>query len=152
MKTYDVVRLDKDGLEELVSSWTNRETAELEVEELNIEDKGYGFRYFVRSRELPEIKGLATTVKPVSWYKFLGLFPAQTAELIERNTSRLNASHAVCFEVLDMSSSLFGERSCLFVGSHEKGFGCTLDEACTGRLGDVPSQFAYPVYYSEIIL
>ena len=52
MKIYDVVRIrERLATEEIVSSWENREMAELEVEELNEEDKGWGLLYIVRSRE-----------------------------------------------------------------------------------------------------
>lgn len=57
------------------------------------------------------------------------------------------ASGVMCYEVLQMDSSQVGHRSFVVFGP-----GCTYKdaaEAAKGRLGDVPSRFAYPVAYYE---
>lgn len=50
----------------------------------------------------------------------------------------------VVFEYLDMNSSQYGNRTAMICGPQRS---YTLEEACEGRLGDVPSRFEYPVAF-----
>lgn len=60
-----------------------------------------------------------------------------------------DAEAVVLYQVLDMSSSQLGRTSAMVVGPEEKGFSYTLAKALAGRLGDVPSRFAYPVAFAR---
>lgn len=81
-------------------------------------------------------------IKELSLDKFLNLFDKSVHNKITM-LSKLDGTEAlVCFEVLQMDSSCFGDRTCLAVGD---GRTYKLNDLKIIRLGDVPSRFAYPV-------
>lgn len=76
------------------------------------------------------------------------LFDEEVHEKIDQVIDRLKPSHMVVYEVIDFTSSQAGHRQVMAVGP---GLSVdTLEKAIEGRLGDVPSRFAYPVYYLEL--
>lgn len=85
-------------------------------------------------------------VRQVSWDHMIELADKSVRERLCTAADREGVAGMVMYEVLDMSSSQHGRRSFLVYGP-----GCvsakTLEEAIAGRLGDVPSRFAYPVAY-----
>src|SRR5262245_48952029 len=90
---------------------------------------------------------ISGTVKAVPLDQLLAM---ADEDIRERLTSMLAQSHVsglMCYEVLQMDSSQFGHRHFMIYGP-----GCTYRtaaDAANGRLGDVPSRFAYPVAYYE---
>ena len=77
--------------------------------------------------------------------KFLDLFHESVTERIHSLVElRDDVAGVCCFEVLQMDSPAFGNRSAVVFGP-----GCTYkaaEEIVAGHLGSVPSRFAYPKY------
>lgn len=80
---------------------------------------------------------------------FLDLFDESVHSAILASAARYPDREAlVCFENLQMDSSLFGLRSALVVGPSNT---YNLEDIVKSgaRLGDVPSRFMYPVSYVD---
>ena len=84
-------------------------------------------------------------VEQVSKDHLLEMFDISVQDKLLSNLNRAGVRGMVVFEVLQMDSSCFGNRSAYIFGPS-----CTyrtLDEMCAIRLGDVPSRFMYPTHY-----
>jgi len=67
--------------------------------------------------------------------------------ILDQRLARKDVAGLICYENLQMDSSMFGHRAFLIFGD-----GCenkTVFDAAAKRLGDVPSRFQYPVFYYE---
>jgi len=87
-------------------------------------------------------------LRPLSMDEFLELFDPSVHDTILKYAGRYpDAEAVVCYENLDMWSSHKGHRTARVVGPSNS---ATLEKAATERLGDVPSQFQYPVSYCDL--
>ena len=107
-----------------------------------VEETYYGGRI----RHYPQLDPhpVSGEIKEVRETEFMALFDPELHDKIMAAVGRFRDAEAVvCFEVLDMGSSLLGCRTALVVGPS-----CTstLVQAASERLGDSPSRFAYPKY------
>lgn len=86
-------------------------------------------------------------VKPISKAQFYALFSPHIQDELEEKWADDSVAGFVCYENLQMDSSLFGKRAAVSFGP-----GCTARTAKVAveihpRLGETPSQFQYPVAY-----
>lgn len=82
-------------------------------------------------------------IKELNRTQFLDLFDESIHGQIKRQIATYPDCDAlVCFENLDMCSSRFGDRTCMVVGPSNT---TKLADLETRRLGDLPSNFQYPV-------
>jgi hypothetical protein len=91
---------------------------------------------------------VVTRLDKVPMKDLLEKFDLKTQSVIEERMKKLEASHVVCFENLQMDSSAFGARTALMVGPT-----CTyktVDEIREHRMGELPSVFQYPTCYAEV--
>lgn len=95
------------------------------------------------------------SARHVSFPDFLRLFEEELHGKIRGAALRPGITHVVCFENLDMWSSQFGRRVALAVGERPAGAEVPtwkLSDVLAPhfRLGDLPSQFQYPVAYASV--
>lgn len=85
-----------------------------------------------------------------SFEDYLKLFDPSVHEAIRKSCGQAGVTHVVCFECLDMWSSMIGKRTSMIVGSKQS---YTIDKVLKTRffrLGDLPSRFQYPVCYAAV--
>ena len=88
-----------------------------------------------------------TELKPVTRPEFIALFEDDTHDEINTLLDRPDVAGIVCFENLDLGSPSLGHRAALIYGP-----GCTakrLADLHDRHLGDVPSEWQWPVHYYQ---
>ena len=86
--------------------------------------------------------------KELSAPEFFLLFDASVHEQMLISVEKFQASHLVCYEVCDLSSSSLGDRSVLPIGGSAST--ADLTEASVLRMGNLPSNFQYAVSYMTV--
>lgn len=90
---------------------------------------------------------MVSQMEVLSIPKFFELFDASIHQEMLSRADKFKATHFVCYEVINMSSSLLGQRTSLVVGGLSS---TTFEQSVSIKLGDVPSSFQSPRYYTVL--
>lgn len=119
--------------------------------------KDEGKEKWISAQDLPALDPLmeqaenAIKARHVSLDDYLKLFDPAVQGKIRGSALAEGVTHLVCFENIDMWSSMCGHRTSLAVGDKQT---YTLEKVLKrayARLGDVPSRFQYPVAYASVV-
>jgi len=84
-------------------------------------------------------------IREVDRNEFLSLFSPAVTDKINELFEKEGVEAVVCMENLDMTSSLFGDRTALAVGPGRTFQMSTIGDAAF-RIGESPSTFQYPTF------
>ncbi len=88
---------------------------------------------------------ISGTIKKIPWSTLIVMFDASVRDQIVALSNRPHVEGLMVYQCLQLDSTMAGQCAAVIYGP-----GCTfktLDHAAQSRLGQVPSQFQYPVAY-----